>query len=441
MRSFRFRLSSLKVRNFFVVVFILLFVKLSLNKFYFEQPIEESTEESIEESTQEPHIDPIYFNLVIDPAPLCKTPKRLSYDTLLEQNDRYVKLRHQQKNKSLNETLQKTKSFAGPVDVQPVGNQYFFAMNLYNNQELIPHILQELLRLFEYLGPQNIYFSLYENGSTDSSKYILSMFKVTLDRLEIRNTIVVDKKRKPKNAHRIEYLAKARNKALESLETESSNGRTYDKIVFINDVVFCRNDILELLYQSDLQQSDMTCPLDFNSGGVTDKTIRFRDTWIARDLNGKSFKEPLSSIVSHKESLNRFKKNLPFQVQCCWNGAVVLNPKPFYKPNSLRFRRGNKKVNECSASECSLMCNDFWENGFRKIVTVPRVLVPYKLKDFKLLDNYDRRNRIPSPVEEKIKYIDGPEKIECRGLEKPGAIRPDQPIIWVKYTTNGTAVN
>ncbi|PWA02153.1 hypothetical protein BB558_001714 [Smittium angustum] len=327
-----------------------------------------------------------------------------------------------------------------PVPVQPVKHKYFFAMNLYNNQEIIPHIIQELLRLFEYLGPQNIYFSLYENGSVDSSKPILGMFKIILDKLGIRNTIVLDEEEKPRNIHRIEYLAKVRNEAIKPLETENSDGRIYDKIVFMNDVVFCRNDILELLYQSEHQKSDMTCPLDFDVDLENKKGIFFRDVWVARDLSGYLFYKHLQNIVLHQESMERVKRNLPFQVQCCWNGAVVLNAKPFYEPTKLRFRRSKIEYNECSASECSLMCNDFWQNGFRRIVTVPRVLLPYELEHFKLLDNHYRLDPIPSPKEEKIRYLDGPETVWCFGLEKNDTKDPDQPAIQVKYTTNGTKV-
>lgn len=33
--------------------------------------------------------------------------------------------------------------------------------------------------------------------------------------------------------------------------------------------------------------------------------------------------------------------------------------------------------NECSASECSLICNDYWEAGYGRILMVPRVKLAY----------------------------------------------------------------
>ena len=32
---------------------------------------------------------------------------------------------------------------------------------------------------------------------------------------------------------------------------------------------------------------------------------------------------------------------------------------------------------ECSASECSLICNDYWEVGYGRIMMVPRVKLAY----------------------------------------------------------------
>lgn len=33
--------------------------------------------------------------------------------------------------------------------------------------------------------------------------------------------------------------------------------------------------------------------------------------------------------------------------------------------------------NECSASECSLICNDYWKAGYGRIIMVPRVKLAY----------------------------------------------------------------
>jgi alpha-1,3-mannosyltransferase len=54
---------------------------------------------------------------------------------------------------------------------------------------------------------------------------------------------------------------------------------------------------------------------------------------------------------------------------------AVLSPTPFTKPYNTRFRRGNKEKGECAASECTLICSDFWKAGWGRVQVVPSVQV------------------------------------------------------------------
>lgn len=120
----------------------------------------------------------------------------------------------------------------------------------------------------------------------------------------------------------------------------------FGKVLFLNDVFFCAHDMVELLYQSDLHQSDMTCGLDYDN---TDKGLGFYDTygyvqvlrmflylpndidtplfrratarcrWVDRDRDGEIWeKRPLPGQTTVSESNERMKQGLPFQVSCCW---------------------------------------------------------------------------------------------------------------------------
>ncbi|OMJ08136.1 Alpha-1,3-mannosyltransferase CMT1 [Smittium culicis] len=240
---------------------------------------------------------------------------------------------------------------------------------------------------------------------------------------------------RPAIFHHIEYLAKIRNKALEPLYKELSSSRKYDKIVFMNDVLFCKNDILELIYQSDLQGSDFTCPLDIHGVGTNPPQIEFRDGWVARDIKGGFFYNKLDDLFDHEESKQRISQNLPFQVQSSWNGVAVLNAEPFYlKDTPIRFRRSKVGTNECSASECSLICNDFWSLGYGRIIVVPKILVSYNLRDVDLIDaNYMNILKVKPSLEEKIKYIPGPEEVACRNLLEYNVLNASHNVTWTKY--------
>lgn len=87
----------------------------------------------------------------------------------------------------------------------------------------------------------------------------------------------------------------------------------------------------------------------------------------------------------------RFQRHLPVQVQSCWNGIAVLDPAPLYAAPYVRFRMARIHERECSASECSLLCNDYWAAGYGRIVMVPRVKLAYDAKVFDIV-HPPRRN-------------------------------------------------
>lgn len=60
-----------------------------------------------------------------------------------------------------------------------------------------------------------------------------------------------------------------------------------------------------------------------------------------------------------------------------WNGLAVLDPAPFLPPHNVRFRRGNAEQNECAASECGLIAQDFWKTGYGRVQVVPSVQVSH----------------------------------------------------------------
>jgi alpha-1,3-mannosyltransferase len=113
---------------------------------------------------------------------------------------------------------------------------------------------------------------------------------------------------------------------------------------------------------------------------------------ITQDINGTALENaPFESVFHHPDSSNRFQHHLPVQVQSCWNGIAVLDSAPFYSHPGVRFRMAKIMGGECSASECSLICNDFWEAGFGRIMMVPRVKLAYDRKVFDII-HPQRRN-------------------------------------------------
>lgn len=104
----------------------------------------------------------------------------------------------------------------------------------------------------------------------------------------------------------------------------------------------------------------------------------FYDNWVARDINGTALENaPFESVFHRPHSQERFQRHLPVQMQSCWNGIAIMDPAPFYNPPHVKFRMARITEGECSASECSLIANDYWDVGYGRILMVPRVKLAY----------------------------------------------------------------
>ncbi|KAJ2793801.1 hypothetical protein H4R20_006430, partial [Coemansia guatemalensis] len=236
---------------------------------------------------------------------------------------------------------------------------------------------------------------------------------------------------RPQVYHRIEYMADLRNRALEPLYRNATN---YRRVLFLNDVFFCLPDLLELVHQSFTYQAHLTCAEDFETRhGI----LEFYDTWVSRDLLGRAFKSRYQNIADDGGALIGQLHNRPFQVQCCWNGAAVLDANAFRGANALRFRRS--APGECSASECSLLCNDLWQAGYQRALVVPRVKVTYNIETRDLLrrpSNFPRDVPFHDPDPAKKVFKPGPATVYCNPLNSEGVSVPDGPASYIDLHTS-----
>lgn len=277
-------------------------------------------------------------------------------------------------------------------DLAARDHKYFFAINLYNSFDVIPDLFATLFRVAAILGYHNVYVSIYENGSSDQTKALLRIFDALTRSVGMRITIRTSMRTRGAFNHRIEYLAEVRNAAFVPLhELRDSENEYFDTIIFMNDVLPCVDDILELIWQSRTNNAGITCAADYMYHEEIGSPV-FYDNWVARDINGTALENaPFEAIFHHPDSGQRFQRHLPIQVQSCWNGIAVLDPAPFYSPPHVRFRMARITEGECSASECSLICNDYWEAGYGRILMVPRVKLAYDRRVYDII-HPQRRN-------------------------------------------------
>ena len=245
--------------------------------------------------------------------------------------------------------------------------RYYIAASLRNAGKVLPkwmHSMLGLARVLTHLnGPGSVFVSIYEDGSTDNTRPNLKKLRECLSDASIPHHILLDVQENSPAGMRIDRMAVLRERALEKLD------KTFDFVVFLNDINFIPENILQLIYTN--APFDMVCGMDhehrFDSKTPPAKASsrHFYDVWVGRDLEGKTmqrnfpwFAHPLDQMLA--------SQGVPLPVGCCWNGGVVVRASVFTESN-IHFRRAiqNDTLGECDDSECSNFCRDLWRCDFR----------------------------------------------------------------------------
>jgi Cryptococcal mannosyltransferase 1 len=134
----------------------------------------------------------------------------------------------------------------------------FIASTHWNNEPILrSHWNSAVLDLVKAIGVDQVYVSVYESGSWDNSKDALRILDTELSAIGVQRTIILDETthedeiaktptqsgwietpRGKMELRRIPYLSRLRNLSLKPLEGLRESGITFDKILFLNDVVF-----------------------------------------------------------------------------------------------------------------------------------------------------------------------------------------------------------
>ncbi|KAI0027131.1 cryptococcal mannosyltransferase 1-domain-containing protein [Vararia minispora EC-137] len=291
------------------------------------------------------------------------------------------------------------------------GRRVFLAVNLFESEAVVGMFFQELPGVIEALGGgENVYVSVYENGSGDRTPEMLDLFDKLLTALQVPHTVVskgAAERSDKEEGKRILVLAAARNLAMEPLylgAAAAALGGEPDEVLFMNDIFFCAADVLEVVYQKRRQGMHQACALDWDPGQIA------YDRWVLRSMSGRNWyrtpelvdwfngpnDHPKSVPFALQDDLAdrvRFEAHLPLQVFSCWNGASVIDASAFLPPRNMRFRQSRADMDEhlgvpknatMKASECFLSSVDLWKMGFGRIGIVPKASVAYTA------DLYDR---------------------------------------------------
>lgn len=222
-----------------------------------------------------------------------------------------------------------------------------------------------ILQLIELLGEQNVFLSIYENNSGQEGENALYTLA---DQVTCNKSIVSEPGlslgKIPRVAvpggdmriRRIDYLAEVRNRALQPLQ---SAGMTYDKILYLNDVIFDPVEALQLLFCTNadadgVAQYRAACAVDFSNA------FKFYDTYATRDLEGYGIGLPFypwfTTAGKAQSRHDVLAGRDAVRVRSCWGGMVAFDARFFHGPDPVRFRADPEIF--WDASECCIIHAD-----------------------------------------------------------------------------------
>ncbi|KAL6694867.1 glycosyltransferase family 69 protein [Trichoderma pleuroticola] len=283
---------------------------------------------------------------------------------------------------------------SGRGAARPRERIYIASMHWNNAKVLKEYWNDAVIQLTETFGADNVFVSVFESGSWDDSKEALRELDSELERRNVPRRVEVsdtthydeiskaekdrgegwiDTARGKRELRRIPYLAKLRNKTIQDLVELSKKGITFDKVLFLNDVVFTVEDVLTLL-DTNHGNYAAACSLDFA------KPPLYYDTFALRDIEGRAHNMQTWPYFEARDSRNALVNHMDaVPVTSCWNGIVVMPAEPFVSSTKLRFRAvpDSLAAHHLEGSECCLIHADNPLSKTKGVYLNPRVRVGY----------------------------------------------------------------
>ena len=322
----------------------------------------------------------------------------------------------------------------------PKNERVFIAANIIDSNLIRGAWGKAVLELIDIIGNGNVFLSIYENDSGEDTKEALREFSAkvkcehsslgcaptdrTGDKAIVSSHIDVDSLPKfqilpnEKRTKRLAYLAKVRNHALDPLDAppsrdavkrsnstaRSADAAAFDRLLFLNDVVFSPRDAADLLFATNRDAASgrasyhAACAADYISA------FKFYDRFAMRDSERYQVGVPFFPWFARGEALADVMRGRDaVRVTSCWGGMVAFEAKWFARRGlmePLRFRSEPDVF--WDASECCLIHADLQRlverregAGSRARVFVnPYVRVAYDAGTFRWLELARRWERL-----------------------------------------------
>jgi hypothetical protein len=396
-----------------------------------------------------------------------------------------------------NQLRQLTLETEEPGRGNPFNEKVFIAAALYEEKgNLVSGAWgKAVLQLIDLLGPEHVHLSLYEDNPDLKTKQALADFRdkvpckvmCTCNEIHRTNnsansTIVFEEldisalphTELPNGEHRLKriaFLAEVRNRALEPID---KHGVKFDRVLFLNDVIFDPIDAVQLLFSTNVDSNGRAnyagaCAVDFiNAFKFYD---RFATVGFDTELTGIPFFPWFTNALGATSRTDVLAGTDAVRVRSCWGGMVAYEARwfqhhsPLDEPvvddatlkhnttaynehirnSPIRFRYAKEPYWE--ASECCLINADiqYRETGKGlpsegRIFMNPYIRVAYDERTLSWLSLTRRPERLYSIVHDILNNVVGMPYAANRGHEEVGDIYTDK---WWEYDdpVRGLAAN
>ncbi|KAL4973779.1 cryptococcal mannosyltransferase 1-domain-containing protein [Aspergillus desertorum] len=268
------------------------------------------------------------------------------------------------------------------LDYRPPERQrIFIASALWDKERTVPNQWNDaVIELANIFGADNIFVSVYESGSSDDTRDALRKLDKALDGVGVQRKITIADpfpdnealKKPPANREHIATRARLRNLSLKPLYDLRDTGTFFDRILFLNDVVFAKEDVLSLL-NTNYGTYAAACSFDIL------KPPSGPDALALRDADGHETVMQKWPFFRSARSREAIKFMLPVPVRSCWGDMVFMGTEEIYSTRPYQFRGvpdglADKHV---VASESCLIHADNYISKRRGVYLNPFVRVGY----------------------------------------------------------------
>ncbi|KAJ7471745.1 glycosyltransferase family 69 protein [Mycena latifolia] len=260
---------------------------------------------------------------------------------------------------------------------------YYIAIVIHSADHFLVDQLAVIVQMAKRLGTNNLFVSMLDYDSTDSTETLTDLCEAVLTLLGVPFRIrrVPGMTEDPAAAYYPLEEAHMRNLALEPLhELQQKRLIRFHRVIWLKGFT-CPNDILETIKISFVNEAAMVCGMDW---AEHNGFFIFSDRWRTRDIDGDQFRQSKSSskaeAVPPRDRLgaSRYAQHLPFQVSCCESGTHVVDPEQSYY-KGLVYRAGSDYHNlsraevvptrdpdaPCLDSSQAWFCRDLWVRSAR----------------------------------------------------------------------------